>query len=133
MEIALRYELIQSIPELANTIYPTNAPEVMPKNLDGTPKPYLVYYRTNTDPTKTLDGYTGDKALSFIFSVMAIKYSDMKSLSNKIETFLMSIIKTNIGATDNIHVEDLKINNINETWEPALGVNRGIIDFTIYY
>jgi hypothetical protein len=64
---------------------------------------------------------------------MAIKYSDMKSLSNKIETFLMSIVKADIGAANSIHVEDLKINNINETWEPALSVNRGIIDFTIYY
>lgn len=133
MEIALRYELIQSIPEIANTIYATNAPENMPKNPDGTPKPYLVYYRTNTDPVKTLDGYTGDKALSFVFSAMAIKYSDMKSLSNKIEIFLMSAIGTDIGATKSIHVKDLKINNISETWESALGVNRGIIDFTIYY
>lgn len=126
MEVALRYELIHKIPELATSIYPTNAPETCTK-------PYLVYYRTNTDTVKTLEGYTDKKALSFIFSVMAIKYSDMKSLSNKIETFLISAVKTNIGSTDNIYVEDLKINNINETWEPLLGVNRGIIDFTIYY
>lgn len=126
MEAALRYELTQNIPELVNSIYPTNAPETCTK-------PYLVYYRTNTDIVKTLEGYTDKKALSFIFSTMAIKYSDMKSLSNKIEAFLISIIRKDIGATKAIHVEDLKINNINETWEPALGVNRGIIDFTIYY
>ena len=126
MEVALRYELIQKIPELSNSIYPTNAPETCTK-------PYLVYYRTNTDITKTLDGYTDKKALSFIFSAMAIKYSDMKSLSNKIEAFLMSIVRTDIGVANSIHVEDLTINNISETWESALGVNRGIIDFTIYY
>ena len=126
MEKALRHEIENRIPELSNQVYPTNAPE-------GATKPYLVYYRTNTDKTKTLDGYTDKQALSYMFSVMAIKYSDMKSLSNKIEAFLMSIARTNIGATDQIYVEDLNITNINETWESELGVNRGIITFTIYY
>lgn len=135
MEAALRYELINKIPELApvvtssgttTPIYPTNAPE-------GATKPYLVYYRSNTDITKTLEGYTDKEALSFVFSVMAIKYSDMKSLSNKVKAFLMSIPKTSIGVTKQIFIEDLTINNIDEKWESELGINRGIIDFTIYY
>lgn len=126
MERALRYEIETRIPELVGQVYPTNAPE-------GAEKPYLVYYRTNTDKTKTLEGYTDKQALTYMFSIMAIKYSDMKSLSDKVEAFLMSIIGVDIGDTTKIHVEDLKINNINETWESALGVNRGIIDFTIYY
>jgi hypothetical protein len=45
----------------------------------------------------------------------------------------VSIIGTDIGVTKSIHVEDLGLNNINETYEKELGVNRGIIDFTIYY
>ena len=126
MEKALRYELAQNITELATSIYPTNAPE-------GVLKPYLVYVRINTNRTKTLEGYTNKQALSYMFSMMAIKYADMKSLTEKVEAFLLSITKTNIGATNNIYVEDLEINNISETWESALGVNRGIIDFTIYY
>lgn len=126
MEKALRYELERRIPELAGEIYPTNAPETATK-------PYLVYARINTDKTKTLEGYTGDEALSYMFSCMATKYGDMKSLTKKVEAFLMSIPKTSIGADSEIYVEDLDINNVDETWEPELKVNRGIIDFTIYF
>lgn len=134
MEKALRYELISNIPELVNpkgtdpptNIYPTNAPE-------GTKKPYLVYTRINTKRIKTLEGNTGKQALSYMFSIMATKYLDMKSLTNKIEALLLAIPQSSIGEAKNIFVEDLTINNIDETWENELKVNRGIIDFTIFY
>lgn len=122
--MALRYELEQRIPELIGQIYPTHAPETATN-------PYLVYARINTNPDKTLEGYTDKQALSYMFSCMATKYADMKSLSNKVEAFLMSIPRTTIGQ-ESIYVEDLAMNNITETWEPELKVNRGIIDFTIY-
>ena len=125
METALRYELAQAIPELTNQIYPTNAPE-------GVLKPYLVYARINTNKTKTLEGYTNKQALSYMFSIMATKYGDMKSLTKKVEDLLISLSQKEIG-TQNIHIEDIDINNIDETWENELKVNRGIIDFTIYY
>lgn len=125
MEKTLRYELEQHIPELANNIYPTHAPET-------SLKPYLVYTRINTRIDKTFEGYGDKQELSYMFSVMATKYSDMKSLSKKVEAFLMSIPKTTIG-TENIYVDDLIINNISETWENELRVNRGIIDFTIFF
>ena len=126
MEQALRYELIQTIPELENRIYPTNAPE-------GAEGPYLVYARINTNEEKTLEGYTGDFALSYMFSVMAVKYADMKSVRDKVEAALKSMPKTQIGDTTKFYVEDLSINIITEQYEHELGVNRGIIDFTIYF
>lgn len=132
MEKALKYELIQNIPELVDTIYPTNAPENIPKKLDGTPKPYLVYARINTQKIKTLQGFTNKQHLSYMFSIMAPKYSDMALIRKKVEELLMSIPQTTIGV-DNTFVEDLDINNIDETWENELKVNRGIIDFTIYF
>jgi len=132
METALRYELIQAIPELTNQIYPTNAPESMPKNPDGTPKPYLVYARISTKKIKTLEGYTDKEALSYMFSIMAPKYSDMVRVRKQVEQLLVSLPKKAIGE-QLIYIEDLDINNIDETWENELGVNRGIIDFTIYY
>ena len=126
IEQALRYELIQAIPELNNQIYPTNAPE-------GAEGPYLVYTRINTNKIKTLEGLTGKEYLSFMFSVMATRYSDMVTVRKKVEDLLLSLPKRYIGSDNSIYVEDLDINNITEQYEHELKVNRGIIDFTIYY
>ncbi len=123
MERALRTALITAVPELTNSIYPTNAPETATR-------PYLVYTRISTDKVKTLEGYTDKESLSFLFSIMATEYSAMKSLTDKVEAFLIALPKTTIGT---FYIEDLEINNISETYEFELGVNRGIIDFTIYY
>lgn len=127
MEKALRYELIQAIPELEGQIYPTNAPETAER-------PYLVYYRQNTNRIKTLNGYTDRQGLTFIYSVMAADYGDMKSLLSQIEVFLIHLPGTEIGAfEEKIVVEDVNINNINETYEFELKINRGIIDFTVFF
>ncbi len=126
METALRYELVQAIPELNNQIFPTNAPE-------GAKGTYLVYARLTTDETKTLEGYTGSGAITYMFSIMAKKYSDVVDMRNKVKELLLSLPKTWIGKDISIFVEDLSINNITEQYEYELGVNRGIIDFTIYY
>ena len=126
MEPALRYELVQAIPELNNQIFPTNAPE-------GAKGPYLVYARLTTDETKTLEGYTGSGTITYMFSIMAKKYSDVVDMRNKVKELLLSLPKTRIGKDSSIFVEDLSINNITEQYEHELGVNRGIIDFTIYY
>lgn len=126
METALRYELVENIPELTNSIYPTNAPEEHTR-------PYLVYTRITTRKVKTLEGYTGKQALSYMFSVMATGYSDMVQIRNKVENLLKDMPKREIGHTTKFYIEDLDINNIDEQYEHQLGVNRGIVDFTIYY
>lgn len=126
MERALRYELERRIPELVGNIYPTNAPET-------SSKPYLVYTRISTRKGKTLEGFTGDETLSFMFSVMATRYSDMVTVRKKVEDLLLSLPKRYIGSGNSIYVEDLDINDITEQYEHELQVNRGIIDFTIYF
>jgi len=125
MEVALRHEL-NKITDIKNKIYSTNAPE-------GATGPYLVYARINTDKVKTLEGYTNNQALSYMFSIMAAKYSDMISVRDKVEDALLAFPGTSIGDKAKIYIEDLDINNIDEQYEHELGVNRGIIDFTIYY
>jgi len=90
METALRYEIEKTIPELKDNIFPTNAPE-------GSQGPYLVYARISTRKTKTLEGYTNKQELSYMFSIMATRYSDMKSLTKKVEDLLISFPKTVIG------------------------------------
>lgn len=124
MEASLRYELKNRIPELVGNIYPTNAPET-------STKPYLVYMRTDTKKNKTLQGYTGNESISFMFSIMATRYGEMKSLTKKVEDFLISLPGTTIGE-EGIYIQDIDIEPGAETWEKELGVNRGIINFTIY-
>lgn len=126
METALRYEINTKITELKDSIYPTNAPETYTK-------PYLVYTRITTRKTKTLEGYTDKQALSYLFSIMATKYSDMVRLRGQVEALLLCMPKTEIGDKTKIYVEDLDINNVDEQYEHELRVNRGIIDFTIYF
>lgn len=135
METALRYELETKIDELKPIIddgeeigfvFPTNAPE-------GATKSYLVYVRITTKKVKTLEGYTGNEALSYMFSIMATRYEEMTSLRKKVENLLLSLPGKEIGDTDKIYIEDLDINNIDEQYEHELKVNRGIIDFTIYF
>ena len=125
MEKALRYEL-NKITEITNKIYPTNAPE-------GSQGPYLVYSRINTDKVKTLDGYTNKQSLSYMFSIMAKRYEDMIEVRDSVESMLLGLPGTSIGDKSTIPIEDIDINNIDEQYEHELGVNRGIIDFTIYY
>lgn len=123
MEIALRNLIENNIPELENEIYPTNAPE-------GHTKPYLVYTRITTKKIKTLEGFTNKEYLSFMFSIMANKYKDMKSLTKKVEDLLISLPQKQL---DGFYIEDIDINNVHEVYEHELKVNRGIIDFTIYF
>ncbi len=125
MEAALRYELEKTIPELKDNIFPTNAPEAHTR-------PYLVYARITTNKLKTLEGYTGKEHLSYMFSIMATRYSDMKSLTKQVEDFLIALPGTSIGE-DAIYIEDIDINNVHEVWESELKANRGIVDFTIYF
>lgn len=126
METALRYELNTNILDIKDKIHPTNAPE-------GATGPYLVYVRINTDKVKVLDGYTGKQALSYMFSIMATKYSDMVKVRKQVEELLEGMPKREIGNITKFFIEDIGINNITEQYEHELGVNRGIIDFTIYY
>ncbi len=123
MEVALRNLIETNIPELKNEIYPTNAPE-------GHTKPYLVYTRISTKKIKTLEGIQNKEYLSFMFSIMATKYGDMKKLTKKIEKLLIDLPLKQLGS---FYVEDIDINNIHEVYEHELKVNRGIIDFTIYF
>jgi hypothetical protein len=123
MEVALRNLIESNIPELKDELYPTNAPE-------GHTKPYLVYTRITTNKIKTLEGFTGQEYLTFMFSIMATRYKDMKSLTKRVEDLLISLPQTQL---ENYFIEDIDINNIHEQYEHELKVNRGIIDFTIYY
>ncbi len=129
MESALRNELETKIEELkpladgTGYIFPTNAPE-------GATRPYLVYTRISTKKIKTLEGIQNKEHLSFMFSIMATKYGDMKRITKKVENLLIDLPLKQLGP---FYIEDIDINNVHEVYEHELKVNRGIIDFTIYF
>lgn len=68
--------------------------------------------------------------MSYMFSIMATKYGEMVALREKVEKLLESLPQTQL---ENYYIEDVTINNVTEQYEHALKVNRGIIDFTIYF
>lgn len=120
-------EIEANITELtSDDIFPTNAPEKYSK-------PYLVYAITSYSPIKTLNGIIDNEELGIMFSIMAEKYKDMVLLRKKIIDLLKGFPHKKIGTDKDILVQDITINNITETWENSLNLNRGIIDFTINY
>lgn len=124
---AIAYEIERAIPELMGRISPTHAPVGEKK------PPYLVYYKNNSGRIKTLDGYASDNSLGYMFSIMTVRYEDMQMLTDKVAELLITLVQTRIGEGKEAYVADLTINDIDETYEENLKLERGIIDFTIYY
>ena len=122
MELFLREMLSENIKELNDEIYPLNAPET-------SEKPYLVYAKIGDKDIKTLEGFTNSKHSTFMFSIMAKRYSEMAKIRKKTE----KLIKSLIGKSKNeINIEDVEMNKIEEVYEFNLKLHRGIIDFTVY-
>lgn len=124
MEKALRYEL-NSISEINNKIFPTNAPQ-------GKEPPYLVYTQSYFNQLKTLDGLKNSFEASYLLNVLSNTYSEAKDITEKVK----SIIKTfplRIIGTGEIYVQDINFNNISETYENEINLYRSIIDVTFYF
>lgn len=123
MEIALRYELNQ-ISEITNKIFPTNAPE-------GQKPPYLVYM-VRKRPLKTLEGITKDRECNVMLNIFGGSYFEMKSITKKIEDLIITFPLRVIG-DNGLYVQDLTIDEMSETYENELKLQRGIIPFKICY
>lgn len=123
MEKALRYEL-SKIPELKDNIFPTNAPE-------GQKAPYLVYM-TRKKPIKTFEGITKDIECNVLLNILCESYSSMKDITKKVEDLVVSFQLRVIG-NNGPYIEDMTIDDISETYEPELKLQRGIIPFKICY
>jgi len=124
MEKALRYEL-NKIAEINNKIYPTNAPE-------GKAPPYLVYILSSYKRIKTFEGRTNSTDSSYLLNILAGSYSEMKSLTEKVEDCINSFLQNEVG-NEGIYISDLTVHNISEQYEHELKLYRGIIDVTFYY
>lgn len=123
MEKALRYEL-NKILELKDKIFPTNAPE-------GVSPPYLVYM-TRKRPLKDLDGTTKDRETHVMLNILCNSYSQMKEITSKVEKLVISFPLRKIGENGS-YIEDVTLDDITETYENELKLQRGIIPFKICY
>lgn len=124
MEKALRYEL-NTIPEIQNSIFPTNAPE-------GKKPPYLVYILSQDDEVKTLDGFTGNYEVSYLLNILAGSYGQMKDITKKVQDLVKTFQQREIGQ-EGIFISELKIRKGSETYEHELQLYRGILDVTFWY
>lgn len=123
LEKALRYEL-NIIPELTNKIFPTNAPE-------GEKAPYLVYM-TRKKLLKVLDGHTKDREAYVMLNILCNSYAEMKEITSKVENLIISFPLRKIGG-NGPYVQDITLDEITETYENELKLQRGIIPFKICY
>lgn len=123
MEKALRYEL-SKIPELTNKIFPTNAPE-------GQRTPYLVYM-TRKRLGKDLNGFTKDREAYVMLNILCNSYPQMKELTKKVEDLVISFPLRTIGK-EGLYVQDITLDDVTETYENELKLQRGIIPFKICY
>lgn len=124
METALRHEINTNISELKDKIFPTNAPE-------GQKAPYLVYM-TRKRPLKDLDGITKDRESYVMLNILCNSYAEMKDLTKKVEDLVITFPLRTIGK-DGLYVQDITIDDITETYEDQLKLQRGIIPFKICY
>jgi hypothetical protein len=123
MDKALRFEL-NKIPELTNKIYPTHAPE-------GDKGPYLVYIKSNYKNGKTLDGATNNTEVSYLLNVLSSSYSQAVAITEKVKKQLLTFPLRTIG--NDVFINDMTIQNIAQTYEHELGLNRTIIEVDFSY
>lgn len=123
MDKALRFEL-NKIAEISNKIYPTHAPE-------GDKGPYLVYIKSNYQQRKTLDGIGNDVEANYLLNVLSTSYSQAVDITEKVKDLLLTFPLRTIG--NDIYIQDMTIQNIAQTYEHELGLNRTIIDVDFFY
>lgn len=125
---ALIHEVETYITELTGKVYPTNAPE-------GVEAPYLVYYRGSVEYYKTLTEDSEDtfERTGMLFQVMGKRYGEITEISDKLQSLLKSLPRTDIGPEDDhVHIQDVEITNLAEDYQEELALKRIIIDFNIW-
>jgi hypothetical protein len=123
MDKALRFEL-NKITEISNKIYPTHAPE-------GDKGPYLVYNKPKYRQGKTLDGATNNTEVSYLLNVLCSSYAQAVDITEKVKDLILTFPLRTIG--NDVFINDMTIQNIAQTYEHELGLNRTIIEVDFSY
>jgi hypothetical protein len=123
MDKALRFEL-NKITEISNKIHPTHAPE-------GDKGPYLVYIKSNYKQDKTLDGAIKNVEVSYLLNVLSSSYAQAVNITEKVKDLLLTFPLRTIG--NDVFINDMTMQNIAQTYEHELGLNRTIIEVDFSY
>jgi hypothetical protein len=107
-EEALRNEL-NSIPELANKVFPLTA-------IEGVKTPYLVYVSSDGVQEKCLNGYAGSKEVDCELHILNDSYSGLKDITREVISLVVSFQNRVIGGTDGIWIQDITYEKVTEQY-----------------
>jgi len=123
-EQALTAEL-SKVAGLNEKIFPTIAPQDLKA-------PYLVYSLGKNERTQTLSGYDGLVKSEYQIDIFHSTYADLKSLKKLVIQSLKSFDLRVLG-TLGPFIQDSTIINDFETYESAVKLHKGIIEFNVSY
>lgn len=123
-EQSLREELA-TITGLNSKVFPLFAPE-------GTTAPFVVYQKTRTDFTKTLDGTQWLRDGYYELDLLAPNYAQLQSIYIAIVTKLKTFVGRVVG-TNGVYVQDVTINNVIELYENTVELHRMNLELRFYF
>lgn len=124
LEQGLTAEL-SSIAGLTGKVFPIMATQ-------GTLAPYLTYILGGNERAKTLSGHDGLVGSQYQFDLYHSTYASLKALKKLVIANLKTYDLRNIGATGP-YIQQVEIITDFETYENAVELFRGIIEFNIHY
>ena len=110
---------------LANKVFPVMAAQ-------GTKAPYLTYTLGGNDRTRTLAGHDGLVQSQYQLDLYHSTYANLKALKKLVIANLKTYEQRAIGGAGP-HIQQIEIINDFETYEDAVKLYRGFIEFNVNY
>jgi hypothetical protein len=124
LEEGLTVELA-AITGLAGKVFPVMAAQ-------GTKAPYLAYTLGSNDRVNTLSGHASLVQSQYQLDLYHSTYASLKTLKKLVIANIKTYDLRNIGVSGPF-VQQVKIITDFDTYEDALELHKGIIEFDIYY
>lgn len=107
------YNELLSITDLANNVFPLNAPT-------DTKPPYLVYVSSEGVQERTLDGYLSVRETTCELHILHDKYSSLKDLTRQVISLIDTFQRRTIGGTGGVYVQSATYEKVHEMFVPEL-------------
>lgn len=116
---------LSAITGLTNKVFPIMAAQ-------GTLAPYLTYSLGSNNRENTLMGYDGLVQSQYQLDLYHSTYANLKALKKLVIANLKTYNQRNIGGTGP-YIHQIDILNDFETYEDAVKLYKGVIEFNINY